>query len=100
MFNMLTCVYCGMEYPAETPASGSEVAILTNHIKVCEKHPMRQAEQKIVMLRTALVGLVGFSDKEELEKMEMLIRVSPVPMADKTGIIDAIHVLIATIEES
>lgn len=36
---VLTCVYCGHEYPQDTPAAGSEV--LTEHIAVCEKHPMR-----------------------------------------------------------
>ena len=42
---ILTCVYCGHEYPQETPASGHQV--LTEHIKVCEKHPMRQLEQDL-----------------------------------------------------
>ena len=39
--NTLTCVYCGMAYPEGTPPHGAR--ILTEHIKVCEKHPMRQA---------------------------------------------------------
>lgn len=37
----LTCVYCGMAYPPGTPTHGSDV--LTAHIKVCPKHPMRRA---------------------------------------------------------
>ena len=49
---MLTCVYCGHEYPQETPACGNEV--LTEHIKVCPKHPMRKAEADIALLRGAL----------------------------------------------
>ena len=53
MKNVLTCVYCGMEYPAGTPASGSDVEALTKHIKVCERHPLREAEEKIIKLRTA-----------------------------------------------
>lgn len=36
---VLTCVYCGHEYPQDTPAHGHE--ILTAHIAVCEKHPVR-----------------------------------------------------------
>lgn len=36
---VLTCVYCGHEYPQDTPAWGDQV--LTEHIKGCEKHPMR-----------------------------------------------------------
>lgn len=34
----LTCVYCGKEYPPGSPAHGASV--LTEHIRVCEKHPM------------------------------------------------------------
>ena len=34
--NVLTCVYCGQEYPAGTPASGADNEVLTNHIKICE----------------------------------------------------------------
>lgn len=89
---VLTCVYCGMEYPQDTPTWGSDV--LTEHIKVCEKHPMRKAENTIAKLKAALIGLVGSSAKDELEKMEMLIRVAPVPDADKVGMINAIHVLL------
>jgi len=55
----LTCVYCGQAYPPGTPASGS--AVLTAHIAVCEKHPLRamtvrmeQAQQQLEALRTAL----------------------------------------------
>ena len=89
---VLTCVYCGMEYPQDTPAWGSDV--LTEHIKICEKHPMRKAEATIAKLKSALAGLVGASKKEELEQMEILIRVAAVPDADKVGMINAIHALI------
>ncbi len=94
MGNVLTCVYCGMAYPEGTPPHGSQ--ILTDHIKVCEKHPMRQAEKKIVLLRAALIGLVGVSEKAELEAMELAMRMAPAPMADKAVGIDAIHALLAT----
>lgn len=91
---VLTCVYCGHEYPQDTPASGSEV--LTDHIKVCEKHPMRKMATDNAILRKALVGLVGAESREELEQMEMVIRVAPVPDADKASTINAIHALIQT----
>lgn len=59
---ILTCVYCGQAYPPGTPASGSPV--LTEHIKVCEQHPMREAERARKAaessrdrLREALIGL-------------------------------------------
>ncbi len=90
----LTCVYCGQAYPPGTPSHGAQV--LTDHIRVCEKHPMRQVEADKAKLRTALVGLVGVETKEELEAMEAVIRLTPAPAADKVGIIDAIHALIAT----
>ncbi|MEK6881315.1 MAG: hypothetical protein AABY22_16960 [Nanoarchaeota archaeon] len=53
MSRVLTCVYCGMEYPQETPSCGDKV--LTDHIKVCKKHPMRKLEIENVKLREALV---------------------------------------------
>lgn len=42
---IVTCVYCGQEYPDGTHTSGATV--LTEHIKVCEKHPMRDLEQQL-----------------------------------------------------
>ena len=42
---VVTCVYCGHEYPNGTPTSQNEK--LTEHIRVCEKHPMRAIEQQL-----------------------------------------------------
>lgn len=42
---VVTCVYCGMVYPEGTPTHGA--AILTEHIKTCEKHPMRELERQL-----------------------------------------------------
>jgi len=64
---------------------------------VCPKHPLRKAEADNAVLRTALVGLVGADGKAELEQMEAVMRVLPVPMADKAASIDAIHALLATL---
>ncbi len=52
---VLTCVYCGHEYPQDTPACGDEV--LTEHIKICEKHPIREAEEKLRIVGEALKAL-------------------------------------------
>lgn len=49
---VVTCVYCGQEYPDGTPTAKAQ--ILTDHIKVCLKHPMRAAEQRIKELEAAL----------------------------------------------
>jgi len=91
--NVVTCVYCGHEYPEGTLAAKQE--ILTRHIKVCQKHPMREAEQKIEQLKSALIGLIGVSKKEELDSMELLLRSGSgsVSDSDKIAAINAINVL-------
>ena len=88
MPNILTCVYCGEAYPEGTPPHGAQ--ILTEHIKVCEKHPMAK-------LRKALADLVGASTKEELEIMEVALRSAPGIEQDKIVAINAIHTLLETI---
>jgi hypothetical protein len=40
---IVTCVYCGHEYPSGAPAS--QDAALTEHISTCEKHPIRAVER-------------------------------------------------------
>lgn len=91
---ILTCVYCGHEYPQDTPAAGSE--ILTEHIKVCERHPLRKAESDTAMLRTALVGLIGADSEQELRQMGATMLLLPAPDSTKAVIINAIHALLAT----
>lgn len=57
---VLTCVYCGHAYPPGSPEHGAEV--LTEHIKVCEKHPMRELQLKadrLAKLEGALLFLKG-----------------------------------------
>ena len=92
---VLTCVYCGQEYPQGTPTSGHQV--LTDHIKVCEKHPMRKLQQDHDMLRRALAGIVGADSAEELDAMEIAVRVFPAPENDRTVSLNAIHALRATL---
>jgi len=62
--HVVTCVYCGQAYPENTPTHGADVAVLTEHIKVCPKHPMRQCQEENVQLRRALEAaynaLVGY----------------------------------------
>lgn len=53
MSNVLTCVYCGHQYPEGTPPHGAKV--LTDHIKVCEKHPMRELEVENAHLKELLL---------------------------------------------
>lgn len=89
--NVVTCVYCGHQYPDGTPTAKHE--LLTEHIKICEKHPMREAEQKIERLRDALAGLIGASTKDELDAMEIAIRSTQAPDSDKAAAINAIDAL-------
>ena len=92
---ILTCVYCGHEYPQDTPAHGSEV--LTEHIKLCERHPMRKAENDIAMLRSALAGLIGADTETELRQIGVIIQRLPAPDDAAVSVtINAIHALLAT----
>ena len=93
MPNTLTCVYCGVIFPKDTPLDESQI-MSTIHIKHCRKHPMRKAEETISKLKAALSGLVGASTKEELEMMEAVIRSVPAPDADRAATINAIHALL------
>ena len=95
---VLTCVYCGQEYPQDTPTWGDK--ILTDHIKVCPKHPMRKAESQIAKLRAALIGLVGDGDKETLQTMKDAISLmTNVPTEDKINTMNAIDALLETMPE-
>jgi len=93
---VLTCVYCGTEYPQNTPAWGSQ--ILTDHIKICPKHPMRNLEVANANLRSALVGLVGV-DGDQLHLMLRLTLQLYVadPDEGKAALINAVHALIDTL---
>lgn len=44
-------------------------------------------------LRSALAGMIGVDGKEDLEKMESVLRMSPAPAEDKAQMIDALHAL-------
>ena len=85
----LTCVYCGQEYPPGSPTHGAKV--LTNHIKICEKHPMNK-------MRKALIALVGTEDVEELKGMAKVIQDINSPyIGDKIAMILCIKALLETI---
>lgn len=89
--SVVTCVYCGHEYPEGTPTAKHD--LLTAHIKVCDKHPMRDAEARIERLRKALAGLVGAETAEELDQLEAAMRLMPAPDEDKRVSLNAIHAL-------
>ena len=91
---ILTCVYCGHEYPQLTPAWND--AVLTAHISICDKHPMQAVIADRNRLRSALAALVGASDRSDLMSMEVAVRALPAPDADKAVTINAIHALLAS----
>jgi hypothetical protein len=96
---ILTCVYCGMEYPQNTPAWGINEQVLTNHIKICEKHPMRKLEVNYLKVREALVAIVGVDSIEELRQMEKnLISLAPMTSVVKLASLKGIRALIDTQE--
>ena len=45
-------------------------------------------------IKKALTGLIGAETKEELEQLELGIRLSPAPDSDKAVMINAIHALL------
>lgn len=93
---LLTCVYCGEAYPPGSPTHGSKV--LTDHIEGCTEHPLYHARQQIAKLRASLVGLIGAESPEELKQMELVLRSTTAPGEDKKAAIDAIHVLLETVQ--
>lgn len=88
---ILTCVYCGHEYPQNTPAHGDKV--LTEHIAVCEKHPMRTVIEQRDRLRNALAGMIGATTPDELAALEIGVRSLPGCEEDRAVALNAIHAL-------
>ena len=69
--NTITCVYCGMAYPEGTPTHGAQ--ILTDHILVCEKHPVSKLRRDNEKLRNAVIRFVGAESIDELNAMEKFL---------------------------
>jgi hypothetical protein len=58
----LTCVYCGQEYPPNTPTHGAQV--LTEHIRICEKHPMRKLENALRDIRDSATQIFNAGNND------------------------------------
>ena len=50
-------------------------------------------------LRNALIGLVGSDSREELQSMELAMRIFPASDADVVASVNAIHALLETMQE-
>ena len=55
---------------------------------------VEQLRVQFARYRSALIGLIGVETKEELEAMEIALRLLPVPEKDRTITINAIHALL------
>lgn len=51
-------------------------------------------KQQRDQLRTALVALVGSEREEDLKAMKAVLRIAPVPNADKIAMLNAIDILL------
>lgn len=70
------CAYCGMKYPKGTPKHHNE--LLSEHIKVCPEHPMRQAEERIKKLRKALIdGIFAIGGSASEDSLDIFICMLP-----------------------
>lgn len=54
--------------------------------------------EQLMMLRSALVAIIGADGREDLAEMELFIRQQVAPTADKAAAIDGIHALVATLD--
>lgn len=68
---VLTCVFCGKEYPQGTPAANDQV--LVNHIRICEKHPLRQAEADRQRLLDAAFEVIDCRELGELRALREVV---------------------------
>lgn len=89
---VLTCVFCGHEYPQDTPAWGNEV--LTQHIAGCEHHPMRAVVGQRDRLRSALAALVGASTQDELQAVRIGLCALQIDPGEKAVLFEAVEALL------
>lgn len=76
--NVTTCAWCGLAYPPGTATHG--VDELREHVKVCEKHPVRaleaerdDARERLKKLMRLIEGGPGFMGIESDEPIPMLL---------------------------
>lgn len=94
MDDVLVCNYCGKVYSKKE----YDLKALTNHSRMCEKHPLHEAELIIRKLRSALAAVVGSDIDDELKAMMVAACVMPVPEIDRTIAVNAMQALLDTTE--
>ena len=74
------------------------VHLVANHgEKAAMVEELDELRQENARLRSALVGLIGADNEQELRQMEATMRLLPAPEEDKAVSINAIHALLATL---
>ena len=73
------------------PVAPSETTALREQVEKLTKENGR--------LRNALIGLVGSDSREELQSMELAMRIFPASDADVVASVNAIHALLETMQE-
>lgn len=62
---VLTCAFCGQEYPPGTPSSQHK--LLLEHVLVCADHPMREVERKLASVQNDIERMA-----KDTERMDWL----------------------------
>lgn len=82
--------------------AGEEVADMIDSLER-ETTILREQVERLTKenrrLRNALIGLVGSDSREELQSMELAMRIFPAPDADVVASVNAIHALLETMQE-
>lgn len=67
----MTCAFCGQAYGPGTPAHGAEV--LTQHIRICAKHPQRNVERIARNLLNGALKMIGAETADELRGIKVMM---------------------------
>ena len=82
--------------------AGEEVADMIDSLER-ETTILREQVERLTKengrLRNALIGFVGSDSREELQSMELVMRIFPASDADVVASVNAIHALLETMQE-
>lgn len=95
MSNVLTCVYCGHQYPDGTPAAKHEA--LTEHIQTCEAHPLAAMTRRHARLREALFRIAGVPQAASRDEQHAYLDAVKVELEKFSADPNACDALFATI---
>lgn len=90
---VLTCAFCGAEYPVGTPSAGA--VVLADHIRVCERHPMHELEARHKRLCAAVYEMIGCDTADEARELTKVLGVFATVDPDARKALALIEALIA-----